>query len=125
MLSSFTSWLTGGSNVDKSEGEADQDKTISEKAKENISEAQSEGEATGTSWTGEICVDKQTFYSIEAYSVLMQQCGRAGLISSVSGYATSIKDTVTETVKTKVSQLQVLMISCTCICMWDRLLIGV
>ena len=53
MFSSLTSWLSGSagsSDVDKAEEES---KASQEQPKEISSDAQSEGEAAGTSWAGE------------------------------------------------------------------------
>ena len=53
MLSSFTSWLSGGSQSDKGgEEETEKAKSTVDESTEGLDQAQSEGEARGASWGG-------------------------------------------------------------------------
>ena len=53
MLSSFTSWLSGGSDTAQDKTEAEEDKSTPEKSTDTSSQPQGAAEATENSWAGE------------------------------------------------------------------------
>ena len=53
MLSSFTSWLSGGSDATRGEAEAGENKTTSEESTESSSQPQNAADAAGPTWAGE------------------------------------------------------------------------
>lgn len=71
MLSSFTSWLSGGSNATQGETEARENKTTSEKSTETSNQSQSAAGAAGPSWAGEplltlsLCVIRRRTYRLD------------------------------------------------------------